>query len=83
VEVVDLITRLSSVSPVGPAVQQLEVLLRTAILKPAAGNVGWLLRQAADRLEPAYQSRSGEHRKGRATLQVQCLFGYLDLGHDY
>lgn len=57
--------------------QQLEVLLR------AAGLVGLLLQQAADRLDAAYQPRPGEHRKGRAWLQVQCLFGTFPLERDY
>ena len=63
--------------------QQLEVLLRAAIFKPAAGLVGLLLQQAADRLDAAYQPRPGEHRKGRAWLQVQCLFGTFRLERDY
>ena len=63
--------------------QQLEVLLRAAIFKPAAGLVGLLLQQAADRLDAAYQPRPGEHRKGRAWLQVQCLFGTFPLERDY
>jgi hypothetical protein len=73
----------SAESPSGPAVQQLEVLLRTAIFKPAASLVGLLLQQAADRLDATYQPRPGEHRKGRATLQVQCLFGTFGLERDY
>lgn len=63
--------------------QQLEVLLRAAIFKPAAGIVRLLLQQAADRLDGAYQPRPGEYRKGRATIQVQCLFGTFDLKRDY
>jgi hypothetical protein len=64
-------------------VQQLEVLLRAAIFKPAAGIVGLLLQQAADRLDAAYQPRPGEQRKGRARLEVQCLFGTFQLERDY
>lgn len=63
--------------------QQLEVLLRAAIFKPAAGIVGLLLQQAADRIDAAYQPRPGEYRKGRAELQVQCLFGTFHLERDY
>lgn len=63
--------------------QQLEVLLRAAIFKPAAGIVGVLLQQAADRIDATYQPRPGEHRKGRAELQVQCLFGTFHLKRDY
>lgn len=63
--------------------QQLEVLLRAAIFKPAAGIVGLLLQRAADRIDAAYQPRPGEYRKGRAELQVQCLFGTFHLERDY
>lgn len=75
--------RFSADSPSGPAVQQLEVLLRAAIFKPAAGIVGLLLQQAADRLDAAYQPRPGEQRKGRQGLEVQCLFGTFHLERDY
>lgn len=82
-EVAELIHRFSSESPAGPAVQQMEVLLRAAIFKPAAGIVGLLLQHAADRLDAAYQPRPGEHRKGRAWMEFQCLFGTLRLQRDY
>ena len=61
----------------------MEVLLRAAIFKPAAGIVGLLLQHAADRLDAAYQPRPGEHRKGRAWMEFQCLFGTFRLQRDY
>lgn len=54
--------------------QQLEVLLRAAIFKPAAGLVGLLLQQAADRLDAAYQPRPGEHRVASARVR-EAVFG--------
>lgn len=75
--------RFAAGSPDGQAVQQLEVLIRTAIFKPAAGLVGWLLQQAADRADREYQPRPGEHRKMREGLDVQCLFGHFRLERDY
>jgi len=67
----------------GMAVQELEVLVRTAIFKPANALVGWLLQAAADRSDASYQPKPGEQRKGRETLQVQCLFGTFPLARDY
>jgi hypothetical protein len=40
-------------------VQQLEVLVRTAIFKPANALVQWLLQQAADRVDAAYPKFHG------------------------
>ena len=71
--------RFSAQTPTGASVQELEGLVRAAIFKPAAGIVGWLLQQAADSIDRAYQPQPGEHRKGRSKLRVQCLFGWLDL----
>jgi len=69
--------------PSGPALQQLEVLIRTAIFKPAAALVGLLLQQAIDRLDEAYTPRPGECFKGRQSLQVQGLFGWVEVQRDY
>ena len=63
--------------------QQLEVLVRTAIFKPAAEWVGWLLQQAADRVDASYQPKPGEVRKARVPLEVQGLFGSFELLRDY
>ena len=70
-------------APTGTAVQQLEVLLRTAVFQPANAVVGYLLQAAADRIDAGYQPRRGQVRKGRTTIQVQCLFGCFPLTRDY
>lgn len=64
-------------------VQQLEILVRTALFKPASELIGWLLQQAAERIDAAYQPKPGEVRKGRVALQVQGLFGSFKLERDY
>jgi hypothetical protein len=70
-------------APSGEAVQQLEILVRTAIFKPATDLVAFLLQQAIDRIDAAYQAKPGEHYKGRQGLEVQCLFGSFALVRDY
>ena len=75
--------RFSATAPTGSAVQQLEVLIRAAVFKPAAVLVGVLLQEAADRVDASYQPKPGEQRKGRASLQVQCLFGTFELQRTY
>ena len=55
-------------NPNGVAVQQLEVLVRTAVFKPATALVGQLLQGAADRIDAAYQPQPGQHRKGREAI---------------
>jgi hypothetical protein len=64
-------------------VAQLELLVRTAIFQSASALVGVLLQQAADRCDAAYQPKPGEQRKGRETLQTQCLFGAFRIQRDY
>lgn len=63
--------------------QQLEILVRTALFKPASELIGWLLQQAAERIDAGYQPKPGEVRKGRVGLQVQGLFGSFKLERDY
>jgi hypothetical protein len=58
-------------------------LVRTAIFKPATALVAYLLQAAADRIDATYQPKPGEVRKGRETLQVQCLFGTFTLWRTY
>lgn len=70
-------------TPNGRAVQQLEILVRTAIFKPANALVGLLLQQAADRIDAAYQPKPGQVRKGRVTVEVQGIFGVFSLTRDY
>lgn len=69
--------------PNGGAVQQLEVLVRTALFKPATALVGFLLQAATDRIDAAYQPQPGQARKGRETRHVQGLFGTFPLARDY
>ncbi len=75
--------RFQAVEPNGVAVQQLEVLVRTAVFKSANELVGYLLQQAADRIDATYQPKPGWQRKARATLTVDCLFGFFTLERDY
>ncbi len=69
--------------PCGQLVQELELLVRTAVFKSASALVGVLLQQAADRSDAAYQPKAGEQSKGPETLQVQCLFGSFPLRREY
>ncbi len=62
---------------------ELEFLVRTAVFKSANDLVGWLLQQAADQIDQAYQPKPGEVRKGRDTLGVQGIFGCFPLSRDY
>lgn len=64
-------------------VQQLEMLLRVAIFKPANQLVQHLLQARADQIDAQYQPRRGMHYKGRETLQVQGIFGGFALERDY
>ena len=75
--------RFSAQEPTGAAVQQLEVLVRTAVFKSANALVGFLLQQAAAGLEATYPLQPGEHWKGRETLPVQGMFGAFPLERDY
>jgi hypothetical protein len=75
--------RFGTGQPNGVAVQQLEVLVRTAIFKPANTLVGVLLQAAADRIDAAYQPQPGQQRKGRESLQVAGIFGAFKLERDY
>jgi hypothetical protein len=69
--------------PTGALVADLEHLLRKAIFKPVSEIVGALLQQAADRIDAEYQAKPGERRKGRATIEVQGMFGTFSLTRDY
>ena len=57
--------------------------MRTAVFKSANELVGWLLQQAAERIDAAYQPKRGELRKGRETIGVQGIFGRFELSRDY
>ena len=75
--------RFQAGEPNGVAVQQLEVLVRTAIFQPANALVGFLLQQAADRIDAAYQAQPGQQRKARPCLRVDGIFGSFRLQRDY
>lgn len=78
-----MIARFQTTPPTGAAVQQLEALVRTAVFQSANAVVGYLLQAAADQIDAVYRPGPGTVRKGRETLQVQCLFGSFPLTRDY
>ncbi|MGD1086870.1 MAG: ISKra4 family transposase [Verrucomicrobiota bacterium] len=57
--------------------------MRAAVFKSANELVGWLLQQAADRIDAAYQPKPGQVRKGRETIQAQGIFGRFPVTRDY
>ena len=57
--------------------------MRTAVFKSANDLVGWLLQQAAERIDAAYQPKPGEVFKGQETIGVQGIFGHFDLTRSY
>jgi Uncharacterised protein family (UPF0236) len=75
--------RFQGAEPNGVAVQQLEVLVRTALFQSANQLVAYLLQQAADRIDAAYQPKPGWQRKGRVPLTLDCIFGFFTLERDY
>ena len=74
--------RFGAQTPNGLAVQQLEVLVRTARFKPANALMQWRLQQAADRVDAADQPAPGQQRKGRECLPGDGLFGTFLLERD-
>jgi len=75
--------RFQASEPNGVAVQQLEILVRTAIFKPANQIIGYLLQNAADQMDAAYQPKPGQVRKARVQIWVHCIFGSFALQRDY
>ncbi len=75
--------RFSAQGPNGAGVQQLERLIRVAIFQSANELVGFMLQEAADRIDAAYQPKPGQHRKGRVRLEAQGMFGRFVLWRDY
>ena len=75
--------RFQAGEPNGVAVQQLEVLVRTAVFKSANALVEFLLQEAADRVDAAYQPRPGQQYKGRVSVQVDSMFGSFALRRAY
>jgi hypothetical protein len=75
--------RFQASQPNGVAVQELEVLVRAAVFKSANLIVGWLLQNAADQIDAAYQPKPGQHSKGRARIRIDGMFGSFSLERDY
>lgn len=75
--------RFAAQEPTGTLVQELEVLVRTAVFKPANALVGHLLQAAADRIDAGYQPKPGQVRQGRVACEVRGLFGRFPLVRDY
>src|SRR3974390_483961 len=75
--------RFQAQEPSGVAVQQLEVLVRTAVFKSANALVGFLLQEAANRIDADCQPKPGQQYKGRVPLQVEGMFGSFPLERDY
>lgn len=69
--------------PGSEALAELEPLVRTALFKSGNELVGWLLQQAIERIDQAYQPKPGEVRKSREPLQVQGIFGCFSVSRDY
>ena len=78
-----MIAQFESQAPDGNAVAQLEILVRTAVFKTANELVGWMLQQAVERIDAAYQPKPGEACKGREILNAQGIFGHFPLSRDY
>ena len=75
--------RFCAQSPNGLLVQQMERLVRVAIFHSANALVGFLLQEAADRIDASYQPKPGQHRKGRVRLDAQGMFGRFVLWRVY
>ena len=45
--------------------------------------VGFLLQEAAKRIDADYQPKAGQQYKGRVPLQVEGMFGSFPLERDY
>jgi Uncharacterised protein family (UPF0236) len=75
--------RFTAQAPDGQAVLELEPLVRTALFKSGTQIVGYLLQQAAERIDRAYQPKLGEERKGREPITVDCIFGSFPLLRHY
>jgi hypothetical protein len=82
-EIQELMTRFHAGQPSGVAVQELEVLVRAAVFKSANAIVGWLLQQAADRIDASSQPRPSQQYKGRVRIGVDGMFGQFPLERDY
>jgi hypothetical protein len=75
--------RFSAQTPDGVLVQQMERLVRVAVFQSANELVGFLLQEAADRIDAGYQPKPGQHYKGRVRLDAQGMFGRFVLWRAY
>ena len=75
--------RFAAQQPNGTLVGQLEKLVRVAVFHSAAELVGCMLQAAADRVDATYQPKPRQHRKERARLDAQGMFGRSLLWRDY
>jgi hypothetical protein len=64
-------------------VADLEFLVRTAVFKSASELIGWMLQEAARRIDQAYQPKPGEVRVGQEAIQLQGIFGSSSFSRDY
>ena len=81
-EIRQLIDRLQTQEGSAVSLQEMEVLLRTAVFKPTKALVAYLFQRRADHLDATYQPKIGETRKGREALVVECIFGMFKLERD-
>ena len=82
-EIQQLMARFSAQAPDGVLVQQMERLVRVAVFQSANELVGFLLQEAADRINADYQPKPGQHYKGRVRLEAQGMFGRFVLWRAY
>ena len=82
-EIEQLINRFTSQPAHGVAVQQLELLLREALRKPANELIGVLLQNAASQIDQNYQPKPGECWKGTFPIEVHGVFGSFQVWRDY
>ena len=78
-----MIARFQAGQPHGLEVQQVEILIRTAVFKPANALMAFLLQDAANRIDAAYQPKPGQQRKGRQRITISGIFGSFELERDY
>ena len=78
-----MIAQFQSQVPKGTLVAQLEIMVRTVVFKSANGLVGWLLQEAAQGIDAAYQPKPGEVFKSQETVGIQGIFGSFELSRNY
>ena len=78
-----MISRFTGQNTNGVAVQQLELLLREALRKPANELIGVLLQNAASQIDQNFQPKPGECWKGTFPIEVHGIFGSFRVWRDY